>query len=381
MIYLDNAATSYPKPPGVLCALARAVTELGGNPGRSAHKLSLLAAEAIYETREKVAALLGAPHPENIVFTENATYALNMAIKSFVRPGMHLLISSREHNAVLRPVIRLAKEGIITYDVFDAEASPEEGVVPLLKKETALLILNLVSNVDGLTVNLASHLRCARLHRFSVLLDASQALGHLPLPLGRMGFFEKNTPLFALCAPCHKGLFGVQGAGFAYFTSPPESTFIEGGSGASSLSPTMPETLPERMEAGTLPTPAIIAAGAGIDFINEVGVGEIEEKTTTLTNLAIERLSCLKRITLHLPKGRRSGGILSFTVEGLPPETIAAHLDKKGIAVRAGLHCAPLAHKAIGTLDQGTIRASFGYYNSAENVERLFYELKEILER
>ncbi len=372
MIYLDNAATTFPKPPSVVKEALRAIHEYGGNPGRSSHALSLRTSEKIYEVREKLARFLGASFPENIIFTQNATYALNMAIKGYVRRGMHILISNREHNAVLRPIVKMQKDGLITYSVFDAELPPEESIAPLQKKESAILVLNHVSNVDGHRVDLASYLQYAREHRFYTVLDASQSLGHLPLDL-------RETPLNALCAPCHKGLYGIQGAGFAYFDAPPKNTWIEGGSGSHSLLPEMPDILPERMEAGTLPTPAILAVGAGIDFLNSIGINVIEEHEKALLSMLVERLSSLKGIQLYLPEKQHAGGILSFTHSALTPEEIAIGLDRFGIATRAGLHCAPLAHSAIGSAKNGTVRVSFGYYNTAEDVEALYKRMKMML--
>ena len=371
MIYFDNAATSYKKPPSVIRELLEAVKKYGGNPGRSSHRLSLAAAERIYEARVAIAELLGFPLPENLVFTLNATHALNLAIKSFAKEGMHILIGSREHNAVLRPVHALHAKGVAGYSVFPSFLPPEKSLLPLLTEKTGLVVLNHTSNVDGETSDIATYGAFCKQHGLRLIIDASQSIGHRK-------FNYSDCEADAVCAPLHKGLFGIQGGGFAYFASEEDCRpLIEGGSGSSSFLPEMPLVLPDRLEAGTLPTPAILTAGEGARFIKKIGVDEIEAKEKSLFLFASEVLGSFSGTTLYLPKDKR-GGVLSFSHKDYRSEDLARRFSEKNVCVRGGFHCAPLAHKALGTEEDGTIRLSFNYFNEKHEIER-FYKICKTL--
>ncbi|MBQ8174470.1 MAG: aminotransferase class V-fold PLP-dependent enzyme [Clostridia bacterium] len=371
MIYFDNAATTWPKPPSVLGEARRAVELYGGNPGRSSHALSLRAAEKIDEVRHLVAALFALPYPDHIVFTQNATYALNLAIRTRVRQGMHILISNREHNAVYRPVCRLVQDGVAEFDVFSTDGNVAENILSLLRPETGMLICNHISNVDGATAPIGEIAALCRARGIYCILDLSQSAGHLPLT------FTQDTLPDALCAPAHKGLFGIQGCGFAWLRSGAGlSTFLEGGSGSASRMPTMPTELPERMEAGTLPTPAIAALGEGIRFVRSVGLEAIAAHEAALADRLCTRLAKENRIRLYRGEG---AGLLSFVCRGISPEALTAALDGRGICVRSGLHCAPLSHAAIGTIEEGTVRVSFSYFNRASEVDRFADVLLSLL--
>lgn len=373
MIYFDHAATSYPKPPEVVGALTKTILYRGGNPGRSGHALSLAAAEEIYHTRETLASFFSAPAPENFVFTLNATHALNLAIKSAVRQGDHLLISDLEHNAVFRPVYRLKREGVISFSVFKTSGNILKNIEAVRVPASRILICTQVSNVNGkqLPIDLISAY-CKR-NGIYFIVDASQSAGHLPISLADL------SP-DALCAPAHKGLLGIQGAGFAYLKSADRLIeYMEGGSGAHSLSPEMPSELPERYEAGTLATPAIAALGAGIRALEKLGGAEAA--------LAHERALCLRAQEMvasirgsQIYGTRAPSGLFSFNLEGLPSETVAEELNKRGIAVRGGFHCAPLAHRTLKTGDYGAVRASFGFGNKIEETDSFYRALKEIAE-
>ena len=371
MIYFDNAATTWPKPPGVLRELKRSITLYGGNPGRASHELSLRAAEKIDEVRHGVAALFSLPHPENVVFTLNATYALNLAIRTRVRRGMHVLISDREHNAVYRPVCRLSAEGIAEFDVFSTRGDVRRNIEALLRPETGMLICNHVSNVDGAVAPIDKIGAVCREYGLYFIIDASQSAGHVPLS------FAPNAQPDALCAPAHKGLFGVQGCGFAWLKSAEElATFLEGGSGASSRLPTMPTSLPEKMEAGTLPTPAIAALGEGIRFLRSVGIDAVAAREAKLADRLYEHLSGEERIRIFRGEG---AGLLSFICRGISPDKMTSLLDARGICVRGGLHCAPLAHTACGTGEAGAVRVSFSYFNREAEVDRFAEVLLSLL--
>ncbi len=372
MIYFDNAATSYPKPPSVLAALTESLSRYGGNPGRGSHALALSAAEAIYRTREEIADFLHAPAPENLIFCQNATMAINLALKTRARRGDHILISDREHNAVLRPVDRLHREGLCRYDIFQAAGDVLKNIAAACRPSTRILLCTHVSNVTGKQLPVAEIGAFCRRRGIYFILDASQSVGHLPIDLGTL-------PCDAFCAPGHKGLYGMMGAGFLILRSPQGlSEYIEGGSGVNSLSPHMPKELPERYEAGTLPTPAILSIGAGIRTLREVGVEAIEAHETRLRSLLVEGLSAFPTVTVYEPQNR--GGVLSFADREKDPEQIGASLDEAGICVRCGFHCAPLAHRALGTEARGgTVRLSLGMYNTEGEVESFLRALRRIL--
>lgn len=371
MIYFDNAATSYPKPPTVKRAITRVLTRAGGNPGRSSHKLSLAAAEAVDNTRCELADLIGAPDPSHIVFTLNATYALNLALRTRVKRGSHILISDREHNAVYRPVCRLLRDGIAEFDVFSTRGNVRAHIEALLRPETDILICNHVSNVDGNVAPIAEIGRICRERGIYFILDASQSIGHMP-------FSIRDGEPDAICAPGHKGLFGIQGCGFAWLRQGEGlSTFVEGGSGSHSSDPQMPSSLPERMEAGTLPTPAIAALGAGVRFVRERTPEWIAETEGRLLRRLQDRLAAIRGVSLYTAE---SGSVCSFTCDGMTPDRLTQLLDRRDICVRGGLHCAPLAHAALGTQRTGTVRVSLGCMNTEKEIDAFAGVLRTAIE-
>ena len=365
MIYLDNAATTYPKPRSVISAVVNCIRTVGGNPGRGAHALSMKAAEAVYEARCTVAEFLGVSDPASIVFTPNATYALNLAIRCRVRQGDHILISDREHNAVLRPVAYLKEKGIADYSVYAGSGEVLANIRQKETKATSILICNPVSNVTGDLLPVKEIAAYAKARGFYLIIDGSQWIGH--------GTPDRDVVALAdaIAVPGHKGLYGIQGSGFLYLKSPDgNAPFLLGGSGSRSADPSMPNELPERYEAGTLATPAIVSLAAGIRFLSEAGVGEIALREAALVRYARERLSDVRGITVYGEPNALSS-VLSFRVNGTSPEETARRLDQCGIAVRAGLHCAPLVHKSIGTFPEGTVRLGFGVFNTQKDVDRL----------
>jgi len=364
MIYFDNAATSFPKPKSVIRALMECVNEYCGNPGRSAHDLSLRSSEEIFDTRVKLAEHLNYPYPENVVFTLNASYALNMAIKTTVKKNSHVLISDMEHNSVIRPLTAMKRFGV-EYSVFSFNQDLEKTFEALIKPNTTCIIASIASNVTGEKISLKKIVKLGQKYNLKIIVDASQAVGHTKIDL-------EETAVDAFCAPSHKSLFGIQGAGFCIFTDGEKrESFIEGGSGSESLSPFMPTALPEHFEAGTLPTPAIVSLKAGLEFIENVGISEIENKLSFLIDETKERLLSVKGISVF---GGESG-IISFTHEDIPSYVIAQRLNSYGIAVRSGLHCAPLIHKRLGTQSSGTVRISLSYLNKIEELDKFFKTL------
>ena len=368
MIYLDNAATTYPKPPAVREALLRALTEYGGNPGRGGHRLSLAAADAVYGCRCAVAELFGIDEPERVIFTGGATAALNLAIKTAVRPGMHVLLSDREHNAVARPIFRLADEGVIEYDIYSTKGDIVANIEALLRENTGLLVGCHISNITGFLLPLERIGALCRARGIRFVIDGAGSAGHLPIDLGRIDFD-------AFCAPGHKGLLGIAGVGFVILKNDRGlADYMDGGSGHSSLSRRMPSTLPERYEAGTLQTPAIAGLRAGMEFVESVGVAAIGEHERRLGVRLRDALLELPRVTVYAP--HRDGGVVLFSVEGYASDEVGRHLDAEGICVRTGFHCSALGHRTLGTPDGGAVRVSFGWESRERDVEAVVRAVK-----
>ena len=277
MIYFDNAATTFPKPKSVISAVFECLSEYCGNPGRGSHALARRSAEAVFETREKISDLLKTKHPENVVFTYNATYALNLALKTIITSNCHVITSDIEHNSVIRPLEKLKKTQGIEYSVFDSDGDVEKNIRKLIRNNTACIVSTLASNVTGKRIPLTVLSKLSAEYGVKLIIDASQYIGYNEIDLTR-------TPCDVLCAPGHKSLYGIQGCGFAVFKeSKIKDSFIEGGSGTEGASPFMPSFLPEGYEAGTLSTPAIVALGAGIDFINSAGIYSIKNKISDIS--------------------------------------------------------------------------------------------------
>lgn len=369
MIYLDNSATSFPKPNCVIRELNSCIKKYCGNPGRSSHLLSLRSSEAIYEAREQIAALLSVDTPEQVIFTYNATYALNLAIKTFIRQRCHILTSDFEHNSVTRPLESMKKRLGIEYSSFSTRGDIESNIRGALRHDTAGIVCSIASNLTGETIPMKLLSDISRERDIFLIIDASQAVGHMDINLSK-------TPCDALCAPGHKALFGIQGSGFAYFKDKERrESFIEGGSGSDSVSLEMPRLLPEAYEAGTLSTPAIVSLSSGVKFVREIGVDEIVKKLDRLNSEMRVRLEGLKEVQLY-----ESGmGILPFNLKNAPSSYITDRLNNLGICARGGLHCAPSAHRRLGTLERGAVRLSFSYLNNIHQVDKAYSAIKRII--
>ena len=368
MIYFDNAATSFPKPPSVIRTLTRTAKRFSGNPGRSSHKISLEAANIVYNCRERICELFSAPSPENVVFTYNATYALNIAIKSVARRGGHFIISDLEHNSVFRPLMALKESLDIDFSIFNSSADIEEEISKNIRPDTIGIISTLASNVTGARISLKKLSKAAKEHSLILITDASQIAGHEPIRLD-------DTPCDILCAPGHKGLLGVMGCGFAIFKENKRmQTIIEGGSGSDSLSPSMPSLLPEGYEAGTLSVPVIASLDAGIKRIEDMGINAIRDKEEYLGSLLRQGILEIKSSVLY----PSYGAIACFNIANVPSTEVARGLNERGIAVRAGLHCAPLTHKKLGTLKIGTVRASLSAFNTKREIADFLSVLSKI---
>lgn len=370
MIYLDNAATSFPKPASVIKELNFCLKKYCGNPGRSSHSISLKSSEAIYSAREKIASMLSVDAAEQVVFTYNATYALNLAIKTFITEKCHILTSDFEHNSVIRPLNKLKNSIGIDYSSFSSEGDIEGNIRKAIRPDTRGIVCSIASNVCGYTLPLGILSKISAEKGLFLIIDASQAVGHTKINL-------TENPVDVLCAPGHKALFGIQGCGFAYFKDKRrKDSFIEGGSGSDSASLVMPELLPEAYEAGTLSTPAIVSLGRGVQFVEDVGIENIEDRLTMLTDMMAARLQSINKVRLY----KTGIGLISFNIRDIPSSAVATELDKYGICVRGGLHCAPSIHTRLGTLTQGAVRLSFSYLNNERDVERAFIAIREIAE-
>jgi cysteine desulfurase family protein len=369
MIYLDNAATSWPKPERVYAAADRVFREEAGNPGRSGHALSLAAGRRVEETRLSLARLFGIARPERIAFTLNATDALNLALKGLLRPGDHVITGSMEHNSIARPLEALRERGM---EYTKTPVSPIHGADPdavkaAIRKNTRLMAFCHVSNVTG-TVNPVTEIGAlCREQGIPLLVDAAQSAGNTPIDVEQM-----NIGLLAF--PGHKGLLGPQGTGGLYIG---EDLVLcplrEGGTGSHSGELVQPRSFPDRYESGTQNTAGIAALGEGARFLMEEGLERVEAREARLASRLIEGLRNIPGITLYgPPDGPRRRGVVSISLDALNPAQAALILDNTfGIAVRAGLHCAPDAHRTLGTLDRGgTIRISVGYFNTDEDIDR-----------
>ena len=368
MIYFDNAATSYPKPNRVIKEVTKCLRDYCGNPGRSSHTLSVKAADKIFETRETVTRFLGIKNCENVVFTPNATYALNMVIKGLIKHRTHCIVSDIEHNSVLRPLDKVLKMYGGTYSIFDSDKPLYDVIPPLIENDTEFIICTLCSNVTGKIINFDQLSDIAKANGLKLIIDASQYIGHKSLDLSKKHYT-------CVCSAGHKNLFGIQGSAFAVINSTDLlDTLTEGGSGIETFSRNMPLLLPERYEAGTLPTPAIASLNSGINFIEDVGIANVEKHLSSLT----ETLSYMLREIPHLKIYGVNNGIASFNINGYPSSYVAKFLDDYGIATRSGFHCAPLIHEKLNTTSAGTVRVSFSIFNTEKEIHKFIKVLKKI---
>jgi len=375
VIYLDNAASTWPKPESVVQAVKRCLEETGANPGRSGHRLAAQAAGILAEARRELAELFGIRDPDNIFFFANATQAINQALKGFLRPGDHVVTTCWEHNAVARPLEALKRERGITVSV--VPASPDGSVDPAqveraIRPETRLIAATHGSNVTGAVMPVEEIGAIARKKGVRFLVDAAQTAGNLPIDVEALG-------IDMLAFPGHKGLYGPQGTGGLY-ASPdiPLIPLIQGGTGSRSEQLEHPGERPEGFESGTPNTPGIAGLAAGVRFVRETGVGKIHRKEMHLAETVRSALSEMEGVTVYTPRGPRLP-VVAFNLAGLDSQEVAAILDAHyGIAVRAGYHCAALAHKSLGTEETGAVRASFGYFNEEKDAEALIIAIGEI---
>ncbi|MFH1732706.1 MAG: aminotransferase class V-fold PLP-dependent enzyme [Planctomycetota bacterium] len=376
-VYLDTAATSRWKPECVHEAMARFMREVGASPGRSAHEPGIRASRVVADAREKVADLLGVGDSARVVFTLNCTEALNLAIKGILQHGDHVAVTGIEHNSVMRPLSAMTKERGVA--VTRAEASPDgttdpDAVRQAIRPETALIVMTHASNVTGAIQPVEECGRIAREHGVPFLVDAAQTAGCIPINLGRL-------PIDMMAFSGHKGLMGPQGVGGLYVREGIDlAPLKQGGTGSASGSEDQPEMLPDKYESGTPNTPGLAGLSAALDFIASVTVEEIRSHMCRIGRALLEGLAANGGLILYGPRDvERNVGVFSFTVGGRDPAEAAAELERRyGIMTRVGLHCAPSAHRAIGTFPAGTIRASIGYDTTREEAEYFLRSLAEM---
>ena len=371
MVYLDNAATSFPKPPQVVRAMAGVMEKIGANPGRSGHQLSLAAGRVVENCRETLARYLQVDDPSRIVFTKNCTEALNMAIHGFVRAGDHVVTSLLEHNSVLRPLCELARLNVISLSFVtpgpQGRIDPRE-VERLFTPATRLCVLSHASNVLGVVQDMAAIARVCHAHGVRLLADAAQSAGTHDVRPSALG-----ADLLAM--PGHKGLLGPHGTGALYIAPGIQlAPMVQGGTGSVSESMFQPMDLPDRFESGTLNLPGIAGLLCGVRFVMREG----EERARNLSRISAciyEGLHDMRGVRVYSPPGTN---VISLNVNGLSSGETAGMLSGAGIAVRGGLHCAPAIHRHLGTLETGAVRVSPGVFNTPRDADTFLKAMRVI---
>lgn len=376
MIYFDNAATSWPKPPAVRAALDEYFGEAGGNPGRSGHRMSVEAARVVENAREALAELFNVNDPSRIVFTHNATHGLNLALHGLLRSGDHVVTTSMEHNSVMRPLRHFEGSGVeITVIACTPEGRLDLGAVRrAIRQETRLLVTTHASNVAGTLNPVAELAALAREKKIPYLLDAAQTGGAVPIDVQEMG-----VDLMAFTG--HKGLLGPTGTGGLYIRKGLAlAPLMRGGTGSDSAHETQPEFLPDAHESGTLNLAGIAGLGAAVRFLLGIGIETVRAHEQKLIAQFLEGASEISGLTVYGPKDTAlQCGLVSFDVTGAETSEVGLILDQSfGIMARTGLHCAPSAHRTLGTFPTGTVRFSFGWFNEPAEVEKALEALRQI---
>ena len=379
-VYLDHAATSFPKPEGVRRAVMEHLEQYSASPGRSAHSLSLAASRVLFAARETIAAFFHVDDSQKVIFTRNVTESLNLAIYGMLHAGDHVVTTSMEHNSVMRPLRDLERRGIIHLTV--VPSSPEGFAdIPEIARvvqgtNPKLLVVNHASNVTGTLADLKKISETKGKAYF--LVDAAQTAGSFPLHLDTM-----DVDLLAFTG--HKGLQGPQGTGGLILKSgrEPLRPLVRGGTGSHSEFEEQPDFLPDRLESGTPNGCGFAGLAAGIRAVEERGIRAVREHEKVLTGVLLERLLAVDRIRVLGPRDPdEQTAVISLQVDGMSPSEVGFQLDRKfGICVRTGLHCAPAAHKTIGTFPQGTVRISLGMSNSMDDVDAVIEALQWIASR
>ena len=376
MSYFDNAATSYPKPDEVYSVLIETMRNKGGNPGRGSHRMAIEAFRAVYETRVKLAKLFNIDDPLRIAFTQNATMSLNFAIKGVLEKGDHVITTSLEHNSVLRPLFSMEDQEKVDLTIVEADYQgliSIEDIEKSIQKNTKAIVITHASNLTGTIIPIEKIGEIAKKHGILLIVDASQSAGVLEIDVNKMN-------IDILCFTGHKSLFGPQGTGGIYLRKGVEiRPLMEGGSGSHSKLKRQPQEMPDLLECGTLNAPAIAALGAGVDFILKTGMENIRKHENEITEAFIKGVKGIEGVRVYGPETEKRTPVVTLNIGDIDPAELSALLDEEyDIAVRPGMHCAPLAHRSIGTYETGAVRFSFGYFNTIKEVTEAIKALKEI---
>ena len=378
-IYLDNASTTFPKAPNVASAMADYITNRGININRGSYALAYDVEDIIYTTRQRLNTLFNGHDPSHVIFTQNVTMSLNMVIKGLLKAGDHVLISSMEHNAVMRPLTQLLDKDI-TFDTIPCDSTGSiqmDSIEPLIRPNTVALIINHASNVCGTIQPLESIGPICKAHNLQFIVDAAQTAGVIPIDV-------KACHIDALCFTGHKGLLGPQGIGGIILTKEMAQTLtplIAGGTGSFSHLETMPTHMPDAFESGTLNLPGIIGLNEGLSYIESQGMESIHNHELALTQAFLEGLQSIDIVNIVGKKNIQDRtAVVSITIDSMDPASIAYELESTyHIMTRVGLHCAPRAHQTLGTYPEGTVRFSFGYANTHKDVESALSALHRIV--
>ena len=378
-IYLDNASTSFPKAPTVATAMSDYITNRGININRGSYALAYDVEDIIYTTRQRLNTLFNGHDPSHVVFTQNVTMSLNMVIKGLLKAGDHVLVSSMEHNAVMRPLTQLLDKGII-FDIIPCDKTGSiqlESMDSLIRPNTVAMIINHASNVCGTIQPLESIGPICKAHSLQFIVDAAQTAGVIPIDV-------KACHIDALCFTGHKGLLGPQGIGGIILTKEMAQNLtplIAGGTGSFSHLETLPTHMPDAFEAGTLNLPGIIGLNEGLSYIESQGMENIHNHELALTQAFLEGLQSIDGINIVGKQNIQDRtAVVSITIDGMDPASIAYELESNyHIMTRVGLHCAPRAHQTLETYPEGTVRFSFGYANTHKDVETALSALHRIV--
>ena len=378
-IYLDNASTSFPKAPTVATAMSDYITNRGININRGSYALAYDVEDIIYTTRQRLHPLFNGHDPAHVIFTQNVTMSLNMVIKGLLKAGDHVLVSSMEHNAVMRPLTQLLDKGI-TFDTIPCDSTGSiqmDSIEPLIRPNTVALIINHASNVCGTIQPLESIGPICKAHNLQFIVDAAQTAGVISIDV-------KACHIDALCFTGHKGLLGPQGIGGIILTKEMAQNLtplIAGGTGSFSHLETMPTHMPDAFESGTLNLPGIIGLNEGLAYIESQGMENIHNHELALTQAFLEGLQSIDGINIVGKQNIQDRtAVVSITIDGMDPANIAYELESTyHIMTRVGLHCAPRAHQTLRTYPEGTVRFSFGYANTHKDVESALSALNTIV--
>lgn len=378
MIYLDNGATSYPKPRGMVAAMEECIIKYCGNPGRSGHFMSMKTGEEVYHVRRNVAKIFGIEQADRIVFTKNTTEALNLGLMGVLREGDHVITTSMEHNSVLRPLKTLERNGI-SHSILRADREGRikaSDIEKTIRPNTRMIVVTAASNVTGTVMPLAEIGSLARKRGILFMVDGAQAAGSHVLDISEMN-------IGMLAVPGHKGLLGPLGTGVLYVNPDiPLQPLLAGGTGTESKSRIQPVEFPEGFEAGTINAPGIIGLGFSAAFVDKIGVDVIEEYERELIGYLDECLDNMGFVKRYGPSAEEKTGITLMNIDGIGAEEVTTMLSTNyGIAVRGGYHCAGLAHKTIGTWESGAVRISVSPFSTKRDIDKLIDAVYQIGKR